>query len=653
MTRGILTTIALAAAVLTAAATAGAAPLAWGGKQDIGALMALADEHFDLEKTDAVFLLDGLSVSFHEDGTRETAVHRIVWISTELATDEYADLRVPYDTTTSTLTVHALRTWRDGRWWPDESKLSPTAIVETTPSALIAADDYTTIREAALLHDGVEIPCVLETAYTITEARDPDAGADGLWILPNTYPSVRVERSITLPGEATLRHRERNGAPTPQTTVEGEPRRTYRWTADVVDRRKRPLTDDPALYEPRIEWSTWETRGAHAEAVVAALEDAMILSDALKDTVAGLIEHEPVDLAKARAVADYVNDSTRSVHYDDSFWELKPRTATRTWETAYGHRLDRAVLAAALFREAGLRILFTYRSRGYVEGFGDDLLGTGSLEGVGVWITGNGVDAYYDPESGVLDVGESDLHGRRLWFLGDLSRVFVNVSGGLVANTYELIVTLEPANEEGYGGSGFVNIRGGLAPYDRAVGLDGECAGYLEQVAHAVAAGATLTEHGVIRMDRDQVVAGFEFDVEAPEPDDRGRIELAVGDPPGGVLDRLPGDAHLYDAERGSPLALFGPMRQRVTFRVKTAGQEVVRVPEPRSIENAVGRFSVSVEEEDGWTSVTRELAVGPSQAGAETRELGATVIAPDEWPLLRELLLEETERTNRSVFLR
>ena len=31
----------------------------------------------------------------------------------------YADLRVPWNTATSTLDVEILRTWRDGRWWPD------------------------------------------------------------------------------------------------------------------------------------------------------------------------------------------------------------------------------------------------------------------------------------------------------------------------------------------------------------------------------------------------------------------------------------------------------------------------------------------------------------------------------------------------------
>lgn len=652
MKRGILTTIALAAAVLAAAAAARAEPLAWGGEHDVGALMALAEEHYDLETTDAVFLLDGRYVTFHDDGTRETTVHRIVWISTELATDAYADLRVPYDSASSTLGVHALRTWRDGRWWPHESELSPTAIVETTPRALITADDYTTIRETLLLHDAVEVPCILETAYTVTESRETSVGAYGLWVLPRAYPSVRLELSLTLAAGDTLRYRSENGAPDPWIAAEGD-HRTYRWTADVVDRLERPLIGDPASYAPHVEWSTWESEAAFGDAIAASLEEAMVLSDVLRDTVAQLVEHEPIDLARARAVADYVNESTRSIHYDDSFWELRPRTATRTWETAYGHRLDRAVLAAALFREVGFTTVFVYRSEGYVEGSGDGFVGLGRREGIAVWVTGTGVDAYCDPESGSLDVGETDLYARSLWFVGDPKGILGNVSRGLGASTYELIVTLEPADEGGYSGTGFVNISGGLTPYDRLVGLDGECARYLERIAGAAASGASLTEHGVVRMHRDQVVAGFEFDVEEPEPDDRGRIELGVSDPPGGVLDRVPGSAHLYDAERGSPLALLGPMRQKVTLRLRIGEREVVRIPEASELENGVGRFSLTVEEEGDWITLVREIEVGHDRVDAEPWEQGATVIAPEQWPELRGLLLEEADRSNRAILLR
>jgi len=653
MRRGIAITIALAAAVLAGAPTAGAEPLAWGGIHDIGELMAIAKENYDLERTDAVFLLDGRYITFRDDGTRETTVHRIVWISTELVTDEYADLRVPYDTATSTLEVRALRTWRDGRWWPHESELSPTAVVETTPGALIRADDYTTIRETMLLHDGVEIPCIVETAYTITESRDPDVGDEGLWVVPRDYPSVRVELSITPAEGDTLRHRSRNGATGPEIVAGTNGREVYRWTADIVPRLERPLVTDPASYAPHVEWTTWESEAAFRNALATSLEEAVVVSDALRDTMAGLVEHEPIDLTRARTVADYVNESTRSIRYDDSLWELSPRTALRTWETAYGHRLDRAVLAAALFREAGLRTLFVYRSAGYGDGTGDDFVGLGRYDGIAVWVRGEGVEAYYDPEAGSLDVGETELHGRFLWFAGDPDGIFRGITNRALPGAYELIVTLEPGDDGSYAGVGFVNITGGLAPYDRAVGLDGECRRYLDQVAGSAASGASLTEHGVVRIHRDQVVAGFEFDVEAPEPDDQGRIELAVGDPPGAVLDRLPGDSHLYSADRGSPLTLPGPMSQKVRLRLRIGESEVVRLPEPRSIENSVGRFSLTVEEDDDWVTVTREIAIGDPEAEVEPLEPGAMIVAPEQWPELRELLLEETDRANRSVFLR
>jgi hypothetical protein len=423
--------------------------------------------------------------------------------------------------------------------------------------------------------------------------------------------------------------------------------------SDLVDRLERPLITDRASYAPHVEWSTWESQGAHGETIAARLEEAAVLSNALRDTVAELIENEPLDLTRARVVAEYVNESTRSIHYDDSHWELKPRTASRIWETAYGHRLDRAVLAAALFREAGLAARFVYRTRGYAGPGSGDVLSLARYDGIAVWVSGDGLEAYYDPESGTLDLGTTELAGRALWFAGDASGLPEVAARGAAPNVYELRVTLEPGEEGGFAGTGFVDLRGGLAPYDRTVGLDGECAGYLERVAAAAASGASLGEHGVVQMRRDRLTAGFGFDVEAPEPDGQGRIELGVGDPPGGILDRLPDDVHLYDAERGSPLTLFGPMRQTITLRLKIGEREAVRLPEPRSIENPLGRFSLSVEEEDGWITMTREVAVGTSRTDAESSESSPTIVAPEEWPLLRELLLEEADRANRAILLR
>ena len=102
---------------------------------------------------------------------------------------------IPWNTETCTLEVDVLRTWRDGRWWPDPSRISDTAVVHTLPHALDHADDYTVMRETMLLHDGVELPCIMETAYTITEKCVP--GADGVFVFPSIDPAVVTELAVT------------------------------------------------------------------------------------------------------------------------------------------------------------------------------------------------------------------------------------------------------------------------------------------------------------------------------------------------------------------------------------------------------------------------------------------------------------------------
>jgi hypothetical protein len=139
------------------------------GGHDLDRLWAEAQAHYDLEAVDAVLLLESLHVTVAASGDRTTRIHRVVWIGSEVGVDDYADLRVPYNSGNSTLKVTALQTWRDGRWWPAKPAISPTAVVETLPFAMARADDYTSMRETMLLHDGVEIPCIMETAYEIAQ----------------------------------------------------------------------------------------------------------------------------------------------------------------------------------------------------------------------------------------------------------------------------------------------------------------------------------------------------------------------------------------------------------------------------------------------------------------------------------------------------
>jgi hypothetical protein len=635
--KGIRSALALpvAVAVLLAPAAAGAAPAAALGGYDVGDLMGRAEKAFDLATADAVVLLDSQTVDLSTAGERRTTVHRIVWIATELAIGTYADERVPHSAEEGSLNVIALRTWRDGRWWPHESTLSPTAIVETLPFALESADDYTDMRETMLLHDGIEIPCIIEVAYTVVDKLAPGAGDDGLRLFAGDDPAVVREFVLITAGGTPMSHAEGNGAPEP--AREGSDK--YAWRMELVDRLPRPLVADAAQVAPYVAWSTWPSWDALAANVDARFSDPAPLAQDLRDSLALALRDAPTPRSKAVAVAEFVNEGTRFVDYDPRHWAASPRPAARTWETAYGHRLDRAVLAAALFREAGLEVSPCYRSRG--RGTIDaGVPGLARFEGVSLLVRGDGLEAYYDPAAGAVADGAAPFFGRTVWVAGK-GRTPEAARGGAAASAVRLTITLAPAEDGGWTGTGFYDAGGAFSPHDEIAGLADEASGFLGGMVGAAVEGTEVTDLSFERLDADRTTAGFAVSLAAPEPDDRGRIKLTLGEPGGGLVAALPSDVRLFEERRASPVLLAGPLEQEVELRLELGDREVVFLPAERSIENAVGRFALTVERKDERVTVRRTL------------EVRMTAIGAAEWPLLRALLLEETDARSGVLYLK
>jgi hypothetical protein len=369
------------------------------------------------------------------------------------------------------------------------------------------------------------------------------------------------------------------------------------------------------------------------------------VNEALADSVANLVDGRPVPLARAEAVADFINETTRAVRYDDSHWQFAPREAVRTWNTAYGHRLDRAVLAAALFEEAGCAVTPAYLGAALC--WTDD--GVPTLARFdGLLLHMDDIGALYDPLSGTLLQGRAGLTGRSLWLAGR------DDSPGLVVgeeiSACELVLSVEPGEEEGWTGSGILVTTGALSCYGDVVGLAGEAGSHLSRVASAALAGASVEDHSLAVLKDERVVAGFSFSIDDPEPDDSGRTRFELGDPAGGLLASLPPHVHLYVEHRGSPVMLPDAVVQTLTLRIDVGDLEVVRVPEEVTLENDIGHFRLTVEHEGSEITITREIAVGPS-AGDDPSD-GALTIGPAEWPSLRALLLEEADPRNRTILL-
>ena len=101
----------------------------YDGTYQIAELMDVAQDHFNLSREDAVFLLDSERRSLDMDGRWSTHIHRIIWIGTGLGIRRYGDHRINYDYDRCEFKDITVRTWRDGQWWTT----GETGMVETLP----------------------------------------------------------------------------------------------------------------------------------------------------------------------------------------------------------------------------------------------------------------------------------------------------------------------------------------------------------------------------------------------------------------------------------------------------------------------------------------------------------------------------------------
>jgi len=625
--------------------SAAAADMGTSNGHDLDALWERARQNHDLEGVDSVVLLESRQVVLSTSGELETRVHRVVWIGTRIGIRSHADLRIPWNNADSTLKVHKLRTWMDGRWWPDAEQISPTAVVETLPYAMNHAYDYASMRETMLLHDGVELPCIMETDYSVVTGYEKARGHDELWVMRQRDPAVVTEYLLEMPVSVSLKHSSYNGAPAPTVEVAGE-RQVVTWRLEDGAGLRTPLTNAPEAYEPCLQWSTWRDWDTAGRWLGAQFQKAAVLDVALADSLAVRLENEPGGAATARAVAAFIDEGCRGIHYDPRFWMHALRPATRTWDTAYGHLLDRAALAVALFGRAGLTTDLVLAAAG--PGLGPtNEPGFARFSLLLIEVSGEGCYALYDPDTGHLSADRTALLHRAVW--RPLKETgLLAVQAPMVAAEgpawYRLTLNLEPGEEGAWTGTGYLNAGGLFSPHGTMVGSGSQAQDYLGGVAAAVLPGSEVTGWNPDELTPLSVRAGFVLELAAPELDDFERHHIVFGDPGDGLLSHLSPGIRLHESHRTTPVALPATPGQQIRVRIKVGDHEVVRLPEARSMVNDAGRFNLTVNQKDGWVTIDRELVVLDGSAAPDAAEF---------WTQLRALLLEEVDPANRTVLLK
>lgn len=608
-------------------------PVTFDGETDIGGLLEQAGAAFDLDREDAVALLEERREAWTADGRRVTSVHAVVWAGTAHGVRRWADLRIPWDSDRQELTVATLRTWRlADEVWIDSGE---TAIVDTLPFAVDDAPPYASRRETMLLHDGVEVPCILETAYTITDREPFRGGFDGARSLALAEPAVRSRLVLAAPDGSRLRWKAGPGVPAPaEKRDEREDLATLTFEVGPIGPAARPATAAARAAAPWVTWSTWPSWPELGIAVLRAFEGSLDLDDALRARLDEQVGDARTATERTRLAAEMLADGTRAVHADAGWWP-PPRPARETWATACGHPVDRAVLAAALLRAAGARAQLLYRAPGYGP-LPSELPTLAWLDGPFLQVGTDQARGVVDPRSGRMSETPVEADGRILWRPG-VDDAPVPHDGA--PNGADLALRLDvrfDAEKDAWVGTGVLAADGVMSPYPAMTGLDGQALAELRRIAGAVLAGAEVSDYNPERFTPEEVRVGFTVSVPAGDRDDLGRLRLDVGDP-GPVRALLDEErVRLHDAERTAPADLPLPLHRRVELYVDPGDLDVVRVPEAAEATGPVGTFRLKSAVGDGSVSVIRVLAVGSGAVPAEA------------WPELRALLLADHDPAGR-----
>lgn len=635
--RHIVTSAVLVLALCVALPVATSAQMSISDQQDIAALMAEAEKLFDLKQEDAVYLFAGQKQLWSADGRLSTLVHEIVWVSSEYAINSFADRRIPYDHEHCVFIPVAVRTWRDGRWW----ETGESGKVETLPRSVETAYDYTSIREMMLLHNGVEAPCILEVAYIIEDRAPFRAGADGYWSFQKTEPVVEALFACGFPAGAPLAVGAHTDVPAPEPGADTERGlETMTWKMRGLKAIGEPYVSGGSRLRPHLFWSTWPNWSSLAEHLSSRFAGTSALDDRLLAAVDSIQRESRTDGERASCIGNHVDAVTRPIDTPDEFWWAFPRPATTTYSTAYGHRLDRAILAAALLEKAGLATTPVFIAPGYIDHV-PAAPSTSWSDGMKLRIRGSQCDLVYDPQSGEIENWRSATRSRLVWEISDASGPSFRSQPLGGAYTLRLDMTIDAASGK-VTGRGLLTGLLAMCPTGKATGVSGEMSTYMSSVVSSVIPGASVEEFSPAVVVPDSLIVGFTFGLDSLTKDAGGRYRLEWGAPHGGLPVCLPDDVALYHQSRQSDVILPAQLAQMLELRIATKGLTIDYLPDTVNFNSPIGAaFSLTANQEKNELIIITKCRLDKSR-----------YLATD-WPQLRDCLLFLDSPAQRTVLLK
>ncbi len=290
------------------------------------------------------------SMRFENDGTGSDQTDAQVKIIGEAGVQALGQLKIGYSALSDKLEIAYVRVRK-----PDGTVIQAqeSAVQDLTfPDAPV----YTDYHEKHISVPSLRPGDVLEYRFIRTVINPLTPGQ--FWTSYNfTQKGIVLDEQliINVPKDRQITLKTKPGY-TPTTTDEGD-RRIYRWTYtrlkddEEAKKKKKPKADEV----PTVQLTTfkdWQEVGTwyfHLE------QERRIPDSAVKAEAEKLVKGKPDDMAKVKALYDYVSRNIRYVSLSFGLGRIQPHAASEVLANGYGDCKDKNTLLAALLDAEGFK----------------------------------------------------------------------------------------------------------------------------------------------------------------------------------------------------------------------------------------------------------------------------------------------------------
>jgi len=301
------------------------------------------------ENNDAIYLKQKKEFVLNSDGSIDYNYSHQLKLLTYLASDkQYGETFVVFNPTYQVLSIHKSQTLMvSGR----KVKSPENAFNEVLPQFAPNAPAFNNLREMVITHTGLEPGATIDLAYTVHSKRDFLPAMLGNEILPTSAPVKDLQIIIKIPVSQTLTYQLFNSKANPTFSTDGV-YKIYVWKFTNM----KPLSHE--IFQSRdnrlLPRLVFLVGKQVVEKITSQPAFNLEVNDAMKAAVAKIKSTETDQLKIALRLQDLVVGDLATISILPAITGFRFRTPSEVWNSNYGSEPEKALLLAALVKQAGI-----------------------------------------------------------------------------------------------------------------------------------------------------------------------------------------------------------------------------------------------------------------------------------------------------------